>query len=80
MEGIIDNIITKVQRRDIMHPRRLFFQTKIYDYTSKEEAQKHIKEMESKCWRVKRNDKNEEITTLDSSCDYSYSVEYYKEP
>ena len=33
--------------------RRLFFQSKIYDYTSKEEADKHIKEMEENGWHAK---------------------------
>ena len=33
--------------------RRLFFQTKLYDYTSKAEAERHIKEMETKGWHTK---------------------------
>ena len=33
--------------------RRLFHQTKLYDYTSKAEAEKHITDMKAKGWYAK---------------------------
>lgn len=58
--------------------KRLFFQTKLYDYSSIEEAEKHIKEMKSKNWYPKRQDDGEYIfnNTQDS---FPFSVEYFKE-
>ena len=41
--------------------RRLFFQSKLYDYTSKVEAEKHIEEMWKKCWIAKKQDNGEFI-------------------
>ena len=41
--------------------KRLFFQTKLYDYSSIKEAEKHIKEMESKNWHPKRQNDGEYI-------------------
>ena len=61
-----------------MNMRRLFFQLKIYDYTSKAEAEKHIKEMEEKGWHAKRQD-NGNFVYENSQDDFSYSVEFFKE-
>lgn len=58
--------------------RRLFYQTKLYDYSSKAEAERHIKEMESKKWHARRQDDGEYIFT-NSQETYPYSVEYFKE-
>ena len=58
--------------------RRLFFQSKLYDYTSKVEAEKHIKEMEEKGWcATRQNDGN--FVYKNSQDDFSYSVEFFKE-
>lgn len=58
--------------------RRLFFQTKLYDYTSQAEAERHIKEMETKGWHAKRQDDGNFIF-VNSQEEYPYSVEYFKE-
>ena len=58
--------------------RRLFFQTKLYDYTSKTEAERHIKEMECKNWKAKRQD-NGEFVFANGQDEFSYSVEFFKE-
>ena len=41
--------------------KRLFHQTKLYDYTSKAEAERHIEEMWKKCWIAKKQDNGEFI-------------------
>lgn len=58
--------------------RRLFFSTKTYDYSSKAEAERHIKEMESKKWRAQRQDDGNFIFA-NSQDTYPYSVVYFKE-
>ena len=58
--------------------RRLFYQTKLYDYSSIKEAEKHIKEMESKKWHAKRQDGGNYIFA-NSQESFPYSVEYFKE-
>lgn len=58
--------------------RRLFYQTKLYDYSSIKEAENHIKEMESKKWHAKRQDGGNYIFT-NSQESFPYSVEYFKE-
>ena len=58
--------------------RRLFYQTKLYDYTSKAEAERHIKELEEKGWRAKRQDSGDYIFE-NGQDEFKYSVEYYKE-
>lgn len=58
--------------------KRLFFQTKLYDYTSKVEAEKHIEEMSGKGWHAKRQDNNEYIFE-NGQDDFKYSVEFFKE-
>jgi hypothetical protein len=58
--------------------KRLFFQTKLYDYTSQEEAEKHIKEMESNGWHTKCQD-NGNIIYTNNQEEFAYSVEFYKE-
>lgn len=58
--------------------RRLFFQSKLYDYTSKAEAEKHIEEMETKGWHAKRQE-NGNFVYKNSQDDFSYSVEFFKE-
>ena len=58
--------------------KRLFYQTKMYDYTSITEAEKHIKAMESNGWRAKRQD-NGDFVYGNSQDEFPYSVEYFKE-
>lgn len=53
--------------------KRLFYQTKMYDYTSLEEAERDIIEMRKKGWIQK-----DEIAKIDNY-KFKYSVEYYKE-
>ena len=52
--------------------RRLFYQTKMYDYTTMKEAVKHIKEMKEKGWEVKKEiyDNGQE--------EFKYTVEFQK--
>lgn len=58
--------------------RRIFFQSKIYDYTSKVEAEKHIKEMETKGWHaIRQNDGH--FVYMNNQDDFAYSVEFFKE-
>lgn len=62
--------------------KRLFTQTKIYDYSSKKEAEKHIDEMRDKGWRAKtqfHEDGSYSYIYEIEDDDYPYSVEYYKE-
>lgn len=58
--------------------RRLFYQTKLYDYSTEAEAERHVKEMESKGWRAKRQDSGNFIY-MNSQDTYPYSVEFFKE-
>jgi hypothetical protein len=58
--------------------RRLFYQTKLYDYSTVSEADKHIREMEEKGWKAKRQD-NGNFVFYNGQDDFSYSVEYFKE-
>ena len=65
--------------------KRLFYQSKIYDYTSIEQAEKHKEEMEQKGWSVR------EYSTINGEyCkpyylfengqdEYAYSIEYHKQ-
>lgn len=63
--------------------KRLFYQTKLYDYSSMEECAKHIREMEKRGWKTK-------LQKVDyTGCawyvyengqrEHPYSVEFYKE-
>lgn len=58
--------------------RRLIFKSIIYDYTSKEEANKHIKEMKEKGWNAKMQD-NGNFIYENLNDDFSYSVEFFNE-
>lgn len=58
--------------------KRIFFQTRMYDYTTKEEAEKHIETMWNKGWSVKRDNDGSCISKLDDD-KYKYSVEFLKE-
>lgn len=57
--------------------KRLFFQTKLYDYSNKTEAEKHIKEMEDRKWKAKRQE-NGEYIFRNGQDDFPYSVEFFK--
>lgn len=58
--------------------KRIFFQTRMYDYTTKEEVEKHIETMRNKGWIVKRDNDGNCISKLDDD-KYKYSVEFLKE-
>ncbi len=58
--------------------KRLFFQSKIYDYTSEKEAERHMKEMRQNRWVAKRQDDGN-FVYKNSQDDFWYSVEYLKE-
>lgn len=58
--------------------RRIFFQSRIYDYTSESEAEKHIKEMETKGWHATRQSDGSFIYA-NGQDKFSYSVEFFKE-
>lgn len=53
--------------------KRIFYETRLYDYTTKEEAEKHIEEMKSKGWVVKQDVYN------NGQDGFEYSVEYQKQ-
>lgn len=60
--------------------RRLFFQTKIYDYKSEKEAIADIEKMKKNGWSVKEQTDgifSYEVYT-NGQDDFPYSVEYYK--
>lgn len=63
--------------------RRLFYQTKLYDYSSRAEAVNHIEKMEKSGWKAKRQDDNTSGVwgyIFENGQDtYPYSVEYFKE-
>ena len=58
--------------------RRLFYMTKLYDYTSEEEAKKDIEKMRKKGYFVKRQANGQYIYKNNTEI-YPYSVEYIKE-
>jgi hypothetical protein len=58
--------------------RRLFYQTKLYDYTSRTEAERHIKEMEAKGWHAKRQNDGG-FVFMNNQDEFAYSVEFFKE-
>ena len=57
--------------------RRLIFQSKIYDYTSKEEAEEHIKKMKEMGWHAKKVNIMEILYMKIFTSWFSYSVEFY---
>ena len=58
---------------------RLFFQTKIYDYETKQEAESHMKKMILNGWHIMKKENGESILFLGEDVDNAYEVEYYKE-
>ena len=60
--------------------RRLFFETRIYDYQKVTEADNHIKEMEAKGWKAKiGNEEYQEYVYNNGQDEYPWSVEFYRE-
>ena len=57
--------------------KRLFYQTKLYDYTSIEQAEKHKEEMEQKGWSVHYQDDMKYLYENGQN-EYPYSIEYSK--
>ena len=58
---------------------RLFYQIKVYDYDTRQEAEEHMKEMTANGWHVKKQEDGELILFLGDDFDNAYEVEYYKE-
>lgn len=58
--------------------KRLFYQSKIYDYKTKAEAEAHIAQMTEKGWHVMEHEGGS-ITFLGEDFDFKYTVEFYKE-
>ena len=58
---------------------RLFYQIKVYDYDTQQEAEEHMKEMTANGWNVKKQEDEELILFLGEDFDNAYEVEYYKE-
>ena len=58
---------------------RLFYQIKVYDYDTKQEAEEHMKEMTVEGWNVKKQEDGELILFLGEDFANAYEVEYYKE-
>ena len=58
---------------------RLFYQLKVYDYETKQEAERHMKEMMEDGRKVKKQEDGELILFLGEDFDNAYEVEYYKE-
>ena len=59
--------------------KRLFHQTKIYDYQKITDADKHIKEMATKGWiAVIKDEIYQECAYKNGQDDFPWSVEYYK--
>lgn len=52
--------------------KRLFFETKLYDYTTKQQAEEDIIEMRKKGWVVKDSYAQDDYN-------YSWTVEYMKQ-
>ena len=61
--------------------KRVFYQTKLYDYTTRKEAERHLKEMEAKGWRAKNQNDGSPIEYIFNNGGdvYPWSVEYFKE-
>ncbi len=57
--------------------KRLFFQTKIYDYTSKREAEKDIDKMKKNGWLAKEQTSGTFVYE-NGQDEFPYSVEYLK--
>lgn len=60
--------------------KRLFFQTKIYDYTTEKEAIKDIEKMKKNGWFVKEQTDGTFVYEIyeNGQNEFPYSVEYYK--
>jgi len=58
--------------------RRVFYQSRLYDYTSIKEAERHIDEMRDKGWIPKLQDGGTYIYN-NGGDEYKFSVEYMKE-
>ena len=57
--------------------KRIFFQSRIYDYTSKAEAVKHIKQMKSNGWDAIRQSDGK-FVYMNNQDKFAYSVEFVK--
>lgn len=57
----------------------MFYQIKVYDYDTQQEAEEHMKEMTANGWNVKKQEDGELILFLGEDFANAYEVEYYKE-
>ena len=62
--------------------KRIFYQEKVYDYSTIWEAKEHIAKMKEKGWTPRNLDYNENSERYigETACeDYPYTVAYFKE-
>ena len=70
---VLDKPKRKGELKGAYEMRRVFYESKLFDYTTKEEAEKHIEEMKNKGWAVK-------TSLYENGQDtFPYSVEYHKQ-
>lgn len=67
---------TVQQKKGGITMKRIFYETRLYDYTSYTEAEQHIREMNQKGWNVKRE--NNVAIRTNGTDTYKYSVEFYR--
>jgi hypothetical protein len=59
--------------------KRLFYETRLYDYRTKEEAEKHRNELELKGWKY-REHRDDGSYIYENGCDtLPYSIEYWRQ-
>lgn len=58
--------------------KRIFFQSRIYDYTNKAEAEEHIEQMKQKGWYAIRQCDGGFVFANEQDT-FPYSVEFYKQ-
>ena len=68
---------TVQQKKGGITMKRIFYETRLYDYTTVYEADIHIREMEEKGWNVKRE--NNVAIRTNGTDTYKYSVEFYRQ-
>lgn len=59
--------------------KRIFWESRLYDFTTIEEAEKHIEEMRKKGWYVNKENSTESGIFKNGGDVYPYSVEYHKQ-
>ena len=62
--------------------KRIFYQEKVYDYSTISEAKEHIEQMRGKGWHPRNVDyteRTEQYISQTACADYPYTVAYFKE-